>query len=181
MKKVLAVLLIACMFATGCSSSWVTVALNDLPVLVQIATSIAGLASVVQTGSQASPAELQAIQNISTQAQGDLTLLQTLYTDYKAQPSASTIAKIEAAIATTQQNLPAMLQAAHIEDAVLQARITAAVNLVLTTVTAVGALIPNASIPATAARVAVPTASQLRQAWSSQVCAGDATCSAMVR
>jgi hypothetical protein len=136
---------------------------------------------------QFSPAEALAIQNISAEASKDLTLLQSLYSRYKANPNAGTLQKIEYLIQDTSQSLPALLQAAHISNPALSSRITAAVNLILTTVNRFAALIPRAApSAATASRMAIPTTSQrnasvpqpgdLKKQWNLQVCgpAGDA-------
>ncbi len=95
------------MIATGCSAQWVSVALADLPVLTQMALNVAALAAALQTGKQLNPTEALAIQNISAEANKDLTLLQSLYNQYKANPSADTLQKIEVLIQDTSQNLPA--------------------------------------------------------------------------
>ena len=100
-----------------------------------MALNLTALAATLQTGKQLSPAESLAIQNVAGEASKDLTLLQSLYNEYTANPSQDILQKIESLIQETSQNLPALLQAAHIGDPVLSARITAAVNLILTTVT----------------------------------------------
>ena len=57
-----------------------------------------------------------AIQKIAIEAGKDLTLLQSLYNLYKANPSADTLQRIESAIQDTTRSLPALLQAARISD-----------------------------------------------------------------
>jgi hypothetical protein len=133
------------LIATGCSAQWVSVALADLPVLTQTALNLAALVATLQSGKQLSPAEALAIQNISAEASKDLTLLQSLYNAYKASPSADTLQKIQSMIQETNRELPALLQAAHISDPALSARITAAVSLILTSVSSFASLIPQAS------------------------------------
>jgi hypothetical protein len=133
------------LIATGCSAQWISVAVADLPVLTQMALNIAALVATLQSGKQLTPAEALAIQNISAEASKDLTLLQALYNAYKAHPSADALQKIESTIQETNQELPALLQAAHISDPALSARITAAVNLILTSVSSFASLIPQAS------------------------------------
>jgi hypothetical protein len=116
-----------------------------------------------------------AIQKISAEAGKDLTLLQSQYTLYKANPSADTLQRIESAIQDTTRSLPALLQAAHISDPALSARITAAVNLILTTVNSFASLIPRASsspLTRTARQVTVvPRPQDLKKLWNLQVCA----------
>lgn len=173
-RVVLAGVLSISLIATGCSAQWISVALADLPVLTQMALNMAALVATLQSGKQLTSAEALAIQNISAEASKDLTLLQSLYNQYKASPSADTLQKIESLIQDTSQSLPALLQAAHISDPALSARITAAVNLILTTVSSFASLIPQASssTPATARRsTAIPSPKDLKKQWNQQVCA----------
>jgi hypothetical protein len=58
--------------ATGCTAQWLNVALQDLPVLTQMALNIANLTTLLASGQQASPADVAVIQNISTQAAREL-------------------------------------------------------------------------------------------------------------
>jgi hypothetical protein len=170
----LAVVLSISLIATGCSAQWVSVALADLPVLTQMALNIAALVATLQAGKQLTSAEALAIQNISTEASRDLTLLQSLYNAYKANPSADALQKIEVMIQETNQELPALLQAAHISDPALSARITAAVNLILTSVSSFASLIPQAPSPARMSarqNIAIPQPKDLKRQWNQQVCA----------
>ena len=177
-KSLLALMLATVITTTACSAQWINVALQDLPVLTQMALNIATLVSTLASGKQASPADLAVIQNISTQASRDLNLLQSLYADYKANPSTTTLQKIQNVISDLNHNLPALLQSAHISNSVLSARITAAVNLILSTVNNFAALMPN-SAPATSRKAraaAPPSATDLKKQWNQQICAasGDA-------
>jgi hypothetical protein len=174
MKIMLAVVLSISLIATGCSAQWVSIALADLPVLTQMALNLGALVATLQSGKQLPPAEAMAIRNISAEASKDLTLLQTLYNAYKTNPSPDALQKIESMIQETNQELPALLQAAHISDPALSARITAAVNLILTTVSSFASLIPLAvsATPKTARRNAViPQPKELKRQWNQQVCA----------
>ena len=93
---------------------------------------IAALVATLQSGRQLNPAEALAIQNISSEASKDLSLLQAVYNAYRAHPSADALQKIESMIQQTNHGLPALPQAAHISDPALSARMTPAVNLILT-------------------------------------------------
>ena len=173
-KILLAAVLSISLITTGCSAQWVSVALADLPVLTQMAFNISALVATLQSGKQMTPAEALEIQKLSAEAGKDLTLLQSLYDAYKASPSADTEQKIESLIQETNQNLPALLQAAHISDPALSARITAAVNLILTTVSSFAALIPPAPsvTPKTSRQnIVIPKPSDLKKQWNLQVCA----------
>jgi len=179
-KIVVVVVLCAVLLATGCNADWISVALEDLPVLTQMALNIGTMVSTLQGGQQLSAVEAAAIQNISAQASHDLNLLQSLYNEYKQNPNASTVQKIQDAVADINQNLPALLQAAHISNAALSAKVAAAVSLILTTVNSFVLLIPQSSAP-TAAQVspqkaALPHAADLKKQWNQHICgaSGDA-------
>jgi hypothetical protein len=174
------------LIATGCSAQWVSVALADLPVLTQMALNIAALVATLQSGKQLTPAEALAIQNISAEASQDLTLLQAMYNAYKAHPSAGDLQKIESMIQETNQELPALLQAAHISDPALSARISAAVNLILTSVSSFASLIPQASSATrkmARQNTVIPRPTDLKRQWNQQVCApsGNAALDAALR
>lgn len=175
MKVVLAGVLCVSLLATGCSAQWLSVALSDLPVLTQMALNLAAVAATLQSGQQISPEETAAIQNISSEAGRDLSLLQALYNQYKASPSDSTLGTITATIGEIEQNLPALLVAAHISDPALSARVAAAVNLILTTVESFAMLIPQKAQTTTMRRVeakpiAIAKAADLKQQWNQRVC-----------
>jgi hypothetical protein len=163
------------LLATGCSAQWISVALADLPVLTQMALNIGTIITTLESGKQISSADAAAIQNISAQAGKDLNLLEALYNEYQANPSASALQKIQNVIADINQQLPGLLQAAHIGDPLLSARVAAAVNLILTTVASFAALMPQTSARPTAQKVtrqqvAIPKASDLKKQWNQQVC-----------
>jgi hypothetical protein len=174
-RTILAIALSISLIATGCSAQWISIALADLPVLIQMALNIGTIVTTLQSGQQISAAEAAAIQNISAQASKDLNLLSTLYNEYKANPSASALQKIQGVIADIDQSLPALLQAAHIGNPVLSARVTAGVNLILTTVASFAALMPPTSALSASQKVAhsapaIPKASDLKRQWNQQVC-----------
>ncbi len=174
-KIILSIILSISLLATACSAQWISVALADLPVLLQMALNIGTIITTLQSGQQVSAADAAAIQNISAQAAKDLNLLESLYNQYKLNPSASELQKIQTVIADINQNLPALLQAAHLSDPVLSARVAAGVNLILTTVAGFDALIPQAAAPLLAQKtvrppVIIPAASELKKQWNQQVC-----------
>ena len=173
-KCVLAVGLMVALITTGCSAQWISVALADLPVLAQMALNIASLVTALQSGQQMNPAEAAAIQNVSAEAGRDLSLLQSLYDQYKANPDAGTLQKIQDEIGAINQNLPALLQTARISNPALTGRVTAAVNLILATVNSFAALIPQSVTAARRAerrQVSIPSAKELKRQWNQQVCA----------
>jgi hypothetical protein len=176
MKAVLALALSISLAASGCTAEWIKVALADLPVLTQMALNIASLVATLETGKQVTASEAAAIQNISAEAGKDLNLLQALYDQYKSNPDKTTLAKIQSVIGDISQSLPALLQAAHISNPTLSTRVTAAVNLILSTVTSFASLMPQPAAPSigarrTSATTAVPHARDLKRQWNAQVCA----------
>jgi len=176
-RMILAFLLSISLIASGCSAQWISIALADLPALTQMALNLGTIITTLESGQQIDPTEAAAIQNISAQASKDLNLLATLYNQYKANPSTSTLQKIQSVIADIDQSLPVLLQAAHISDPVLSARVTAGVNLILTTVASFATLIPQTAASAQPAareairqQVALPKVSDLKKQWNQQVC-----------
>ena len=178
-KITLVALLTISLLATGCSPQWISLALADLPVLLQMALNIGTTVTTLESGQQLSAADAAAIQNISHEASKDLNLLQSLYNDYKTTANAATVQKIQSVIADINTNLPVLLQSAHIRDAALSARITAAVNLIVTTVNSFASLIPasgSAPVQVQSRRTgALPHAKELKKQWNQQVCSSAAT------
>ncbi len=182
-KIALAIILSLSLLATACSAQWISIALADLPVLTQMALNIGTIITTLQSGQQISPSDAATIQNISAQAAKDLNLLESLYNQYNSNPSASGLQKIQTAIADINQSLPALLQAAHIGDPVLSARVAAGVNLILTSVASFAALIPQTSAQLISQKAAhpapaIPKANDLKKQWNQQVC-GPASNSAL--
>ena len=172
LKSLLALVLAPLTATIGCTPQWINVAVQDLPVLTQMALNIATLVSTLASGKQASAADMAVIQNISAQASRDLNLLQSLYSEYKANPNNNTLQKIQNVIADVNQNLPALLQAAHISNPTLSARVTAAVNLIVSTVNSVASLMPQSSAATSRKLTAQPLfhAKDLKKQWNLQVC-----------
>jgi hypothetical protein len=188
-KALIALVLAISIAVTGCSAQWINIALQDLPVLTQMALNIATLVSALATGKQASTGDVAVIQNISAQASRDLNLLQTLYGEYKSNPNSTTLQKIENVISELNRNLPALLESGHISNPTLTARVTAAVNLILATVNSFASLMPTpastlaartqtteqrsptAQTQTTAGITTLPRVKDLKAKWNEQVCA----------
>ncbi|PYV51468.1 MAG: hypothetical protein DMG98_25825 [Acidobacteria bacterium] len=58
LKSLLALVLALLSATTGCSPQWINVAVQDLPVLTQMALNIATLVSTLASGKQASAADV---------------------------------------------------------------------------------------------------------------------------
>lgn len=136
-----AVAISAPVFLTGCSAStWLQIAIADLPTITKIVTTILAIAGAT------SPGVAAAIQVGVTAVQTGIALVQQLIADYKANPSASLIQKIESTLNDIQSQLGTILAAAHIENTVLVATITGLVGLAVTAVTAILSLIPQTTM-----------------------------------
>jgi hypothetical protein len=147
LDRILALLLAAILLFTACSTSWISEAEQIVAVLVPAATNIVALAAALQ-GNSVSPADLQAIQNASSQAGSDLQLIQSLITAYqKADASAQPgiLNQIQAALNTVQSTLNGLLPALHIKDAATQAKITAVVGIVISEIDSLAAILPMVS------------------------------------
>jgi hypothetical protein len=171
----LALVLAIALATVGCSAQSISVALEDLPVLTQTALNIATLVSTLASGQQASTADVAVIQNISAQASRDLNLMQTLYNEYKSNPRLTTLEKIQNVVADLNQNLPTRLQAAHMSNATLAARVTAAVNLDFDhrkqlRIAHSAACSGHSTHGFSKAETSLPHASDLKTQWNQQVC-----------
>ncbi|MGC1107184.1 MAG: hypothetical protein WA876_11655 [Candidatus Acidiferrales bacterium] len=173
--SVCAILSLALILA-GCSVSWISTALADLPVITQVALNIASIVSAAD-GSQVSPAVATQVQSIANQVKSDLTLVQSLITSYQSATAAeqpSIVQKISAALSDVQSNLNAILTAVHVNDAALQATIVAAVGVAVTTVASIASLLPaspasasaSASTKSAHAAVKPPSARQLKKQFN---------------
>jgi len=162
------------MVVSGCSSAWLNTAIADIPVIIQIITSILQIVAAAQ-GKGADPAMIAQVNNIGDEAKKDLQLVQSLVTQYQAASATakpSLMNQIDSAIGTAQANLNQILVVFHIQDPALQATIAGSVGLALSALLEIQSLIPPPpSAPAT--RVAVSakalkprTAKQLKQEYN---------------
>ena len=150
----------------GCNTTWVQTALNDLPVIINIATTVATIVADALSGGVI-PAEIASVIQAAAQAaQAALTVIQQLIAQYQANPSATIIQKIQAALQTVQTNLQAILNAAHITNPALQATIAGIIGLALSVVVAIESILPTSGpTPAKTVSVnapSVPSAGQIR-------------------
>jgi hypothetical protein len=164
-KASLCTLLSLALILAACSTSWISTALADLPVITQVALNIAGIVAAAQGKGQASPAVTGEVQSIANQVQSDLTLVQSLITSYQSASAAAKpgiVQKISAALADVQSNLNAILTAVHVNDAALQATIAAAVGVAVSTVASIAALLPASAASASTASAASASAASAR-------------------
>jgi hypothetical protein len=169
-KASLCTILSIALILAGCSVSWISTALADLPVITQVALNIASIVAAAQGKGQASPAVTGEVQGIANQVKSDLTLVQSLITSYQSATAAEQpgiVEQISAALTDMQTNLNAVLTAVHVNDAALQATIVAAVGVAVTTVASIASLLPAAPGTVRANRaVKPPSASQLKKQFN---------------
>ena len=146
---IVAMCIVLVVFMVACSTTWIVQLENYLPVAFQAVNGvIAILAALGVAGGLVAPVS-QAVEQAVTQG---LTLLcgqdpanpsqcnpSSLVGQYNASPNATLLAKIQATISHLQTQLNQWLALIHIKASNLQATITAAVSLVLTTIAAIAA------------------------------------------
>jgi len=166
---------------SACNASWIQTALNDLPVLINIATSILGIVGAAQGQSQIDPALAAQVQTIGAQVKADLQTVQSLVTSYQSAAASAKpgiLTTIDVSLSAVQSNLGQLLTAFHVNSAALQATVSTALSLAMATVMAIESLVPPPPSPTPAsqrAHAAGPvkpmTASQLRQTFNQIVSA----------
>jgi hypothetical protein len=158
--------------SSSCATpSWVVEAERIAKVALPI---VEGLASIV--GVSASSALGQVV--------SDLNLLISLFDQYQATPSATTLQQIQAGLDTVNADIGQILPAAHIKNAATQNKVAAILELVTSEFSNIASLIPSSSAslsqPARrAARLKLPfTAKQFRAQYNKIVTAktGDQAC-----
>jgi len=156
MKKcasgILTILLIAlpCIPLAGCGSSVIDTVLEDLPIAVDIATS---LINIVSPGN----AELtKEVTEYAGKVSGDLKLIENLVSQYKtnlAGAPAGVVGQINAALNDCQTNLGAILQAVGVSNPTVTAAVAAAIGSVKLILSDVAVLVKNSVPPAVSAKL----------------------------
>lgn len=145
-KVALVCVLMFSLFLIACTDAWIKVAQADLPILTQMALNIGSLASTLQ-GGELEAGEVARIQALSVEADKNLKLLQKLVNDFRATKDETTkqalLAQIQNVTGVINTNLPALLNALHIKNAELAARINAGTGLILATVASFAAILPQ--------------------------------------
>jgi hypothetical protein len=123
----------------GCNASqWIQTALADLPVVIQIITSILSIAG----RGNPDPAILAKVSQLGDEAKKDLALAQSLIQQYQSAPNADTLSKIETALTTALNSLQAILTAFHVVDPGIMTAVAAALGSAITVVLAIQSLLP---------------------------------------
>jgi hypothetical protein len=144
----------AFLMLTGCSTTWVAAAEQMVAVLIPATANLMALVATFR--GNATAADLQTIQNAGAQTEAGLQLIQSLIAEYDtadvaAQPGL--LSQIQAGLSDVQSNLNGLLPALHIKDASTQAKITAVVELLISEMQAMAAIVPLANPGASAAMV----------------------------
>lgn len=167
----------------GCSTSWITTLENDIPELVNIASSIISIVALA-TGNGTLAAASAALITAETQIlQGGLQTLQDAVTAYnggKGQGTVQAISDALKAVATDAQTMIAKIMAAGIGiPTTVQTAIVAGIGLLITIISSIQLLLPGAPVPvavgqtatakakANVAKTAPPNATQIRTGYNS--------------
>jgi hypothetical protein len=149
MKKTgVMVVVLACSIVmwTACSTAWIGEAEQIVAVLVP---AIANLMTVIGTlQGNVSASDLQGVQSAGAQAGADLQLLESLIAQYQKADAAAQpglLNQINAALTAEQASLSSILPALHIKDAATQAKVTAVLQLLISEVQSMAAIVPLVS------------------------------------
>lgn len=139
----------------GCNTSWITTAIEDLPVIQSILDSIIGISGIA-TGNPLIPAGTMVIINAGISgAKISLEMIAQLIKDYQTTPNDTTIQKIHLALVELKDNLGPLLTDIQVHNVALRASIYAGVSLAISVVSAVQLLLPSNSLNMKANRIAV--------------------------
>ena len=153
-KSILAGLLAVTMFATACSTSWVSSAIAITNALLPVAVNVIQLVTAMQ-GSGASTTDVALAQKWATAVSADLTVVQTLLNQYNTAAAADKpgfLNKLQDALQVVSSDLGTLLPALHISNPQTQAKVTAMVGLVVAEVSAIAALVNAAQRKTSIAR-----------------------------
>src|SRR5882757_1489837 len=152
-KSILASILAVVMFATACSTSWVTEAIAITNAILPVAVNIIQLVTALQGTATASD-DATLAQKWANTVTADLTALQALLNQYSAADAASKpgmLGRIETAIQVTQSDLGTLLPTLHIANPQTMAKITGIVGLVSAELQSIEALVQAVRGPKTSA------------------------------
>jgi hypothetical protein len=138
-----------CLSWSACSTAWIGEAEQIVAALIPGIANVLTLVATLQ-GKNVSAEDVQTAQNASSQAEGDLQLLQSLVAQYQKADGAqqqSLLVQIQGEVNAIQKNLNGLLPALHIKDAATAAKITAVIGVLLSETQLVVAILPaeNAS------------------------------------
>lgn len=132
---------VAALGTASCNAqAWIQTALNDLPTILQIVTSILSIVGAA-TGS-ADAAAIAVAQKAAADATAALKAAQGFIASYQASPSGGLLTEIDSALTAAQSNLGSILTALHISNPTLQATIGAAIGSALAVIVYIQSLVP---------------------------------------
>jgi len=169
-----AIALSAAMVVTACNTSWISTALADLPVLVQIAENIAAIVAAAQGQAENQQVAAQ-IQAVADTAKTGLEAVQALVNSYNAAPAAqkaTILGQIDTGLTAVQANLQQILSAARLVNPQLQATITGIITLAEGTLLAIQALVPSPKAGAAPLAQQPPSPAALKASYNAIVLQG---------
>jgi hypothetical protein len=128
--------------------NWVDTAVNDLPTILNIATTVATIVANAATGGALTPAIAAIIATATAAVNVAIPVIQDLIAKYKANPTAGIIDNIKTALLDVQNQLGQILTAAHVVNATLRAVITTSMGLAIGVITAILSLLPAPAVVA---------------------------------
>ena len=138
----------------GCNTDWIATAINDLPTIVDVVTTVATIVADALSGGAITPAVAAVIATAAKAAEVALNLVKQLVSDYEANPSASTLEKIKTALLDVQSQIGQILDASHIFNIALRAIISTGLGVAITVLTQIMSLIPASTTAAKAVQMA---------------------------
>jgi len=145
-KSILASILAVVIFASACSTSWVTEAIAITNAILPVAVNVIQLVTALQ-GTAGISSDTALAQKWANTVTADLTTLQTLLNQYNAAAAGAKpgkLGRIETAIQVTQNDLGTLLPALHFSNPQTVAKITAIVGLVSAEIQSIEALVQAA-------------------------------------
>ena len=153
---------------TGCSTTWIDVALKDLPVIVSIANTLVSVIGEATGNAVLSAAASAAITEAAQIFSTDIGVLQDAINAYQSSASASTLTKAIAALDAVQADATKIIAALPINVPALASVLTAGIGTVVSLLAAIESLLPTTTTPAVAAvlgsvkrSVTIPVASRV--------------------
>jgi hypothetical protein len=169
-----AIALSAAMVVTACNTSWISTALADLPVLVQIAENIAAIVAAAQ-GQPGNTQAATQIQAVAATAKTGLETIQALVNSYNSAPAtqkATILGQIDTGLTAVQSNLQQILSGARLLNPQLQTTITGIVTLAEGTLLAIQTLVPAAKAGPAPLQVQPPSPAALKASYNAMVLQG---------
>jgi hypothetical protein len=157
MKKLLVAILAVAMFTVGCSTTWVTQALEIVAALTPAITNIVPLVALADKN--VNPTDISTIQNYSAQASNALQTVGSLINQYNQAATAAqqqdVLSKIHTALLVAQQSLESVLPQLHISNPKSQAAIAVALGAAISEIGSIQAILPALKAGRTAEAVSL--------------------------